>query len=223
MFDIQEIKKHIRVVGFDLDQTLYPKSKEIDGAIQAYLYQKIAEHKNVSVEEAGKMFRDLYKEGTGLSGNETLQHLGLPNASDTVQEAIERADIAKFLHPNEKVLEVLQAIKQKFGTVDLVTGSIERIAREKLSKLGIPVSLFTNMIFGDTGSKSSGEAYKLWLSLYKDFKPEEFLYIGDRPRSDFDVPSTFGIRSILVNQSKQKPEVDCLQLPDITDLAKVLF
>jgi FMN phosphatase YigB (HAD superfamily) len=215
--------QNIKVVGFDLDQTLFPKSEEIDNAIQEYIYKKIAEHKNISYEEARAAFRELYKDGAGLSGSQTLEHLGIPGAGEIVQEALERADIAKFLHANNETNQLLQDIKNKFAALDLITGSGIKTRDMKLGRLEIPLSIFSHAIDGTVYSKSDGTAYKLWLSLYPNFKPEEFLYIGDRVRSDFEVPSTFGIQSILVNVSKPKTEVACLQLPSLIDLREVIL
>lgn len=220
----EEIRNTIKVIGFDLDQTLFPKSPEIDEAIQGYMYEKIAEHKKVSVVEATEMFRSLYKEGSGLSGTQTLKYLGLPNASEVVQEALERADIARFLHANKEVSQLLEDLKNKFAAVDLITGSGTHVMNKKLEKLQIPLSTFDHVIDGALASKSDGDAYELWLSYYKDkFKPQEFLYIGDRVRSDYEVPSQFGIQCILVNIAEKKPEADCLQLEKLIDLRSILL
>ena len=54
--------QNIKVIGFDLDQTLYPKSPEIDEAIQIYLYQKIAEHLGISIEVAENKFKEITQE-----------------------------------------------------------------------------------------------------------------------------------------------------------------
>lgn len=215
--------QNIKIVGFDLDQTLFPKSAEIDNAIQEYIYKKIAEHKNISFEEARTAFRELYKDGAGLSGSQTLEYLGIPGAGEIVQEALERADIANFLHANKETNQLLTDIKNKFAALDLITGSGVKTRDMKLGRLEIPLSIFNHAIDGTVYSKSDGTAYKLWLSLYPNFKPEEFLYIGDRVRSDFEVPSTFGIQSILVNVSKPKTEVACLQLPHLIDLREVIL
>ena len=51
--------KNIKVVGFDLDQCLYPKSPEIDTAIQTYLYKEISDLCMVNMGDAKKLFDKL--------------------------------------------------------------------------------------------------------------------------------------------------------------------
>ena len=71
-------------------------------------------------------------------------------------------------------------------------------------------------------SKSDGQAYKIWLSYYKNFKAEEFLYIGDRV-SDYLVPKAIGIQTILVNITKKDNTINCLQLSSIRKLESFLL
>src|SRR3989344_1286736 len=143
-----DYRNEIKVIGFDLDQTLYPKSPEIDEAIQGYLYKKIAEHKNCGLEEAEKLFKGLYKEGRGLSGRKTMMELGVPNADQLVQEALEKADIEKFLTPNKETIGILNKLKETYGKVDLITGSDVNIANKKLKKLGME-NIFSKIISAD--------------------------------------------------------------------------
>ncbi len=214
---------NIKVIGFDLDQTLYPKSSFIDEAIQIYIYHKISEHKDVSLAEAEKMFKDLYKEGRGLGGSTTLKMLGVPNHRDMVQEALERPDIDQYLVPDQETLAILQRLKAKYQNIDILTGSNRANADKKLGKLGMNNALFTHILTNDDGSKPNGDLYKQWLALYPDLSPENFLYIGDRPRSDYEVPKSLGIDSVLVYCKKQDPEIDCPQLASLKDIELTLL
>jgi FMN phosphatase YigB (HAD superfamily) len=194
----------IRIIGFDLDQTLFPKSPEIDEAIQEYLYQKIAAHHHNSIEEARKMFYSYYPV---LSGRKTIEKLGLANANELMQEALERADIAKFLKPSPKVVHLLSEIRAKYGSLSLLTGSDSNIAQKKLHALEIPLALFDFIVYGAT-SKSTGEAYQKWIDYFRQkdpsLKPQNFLYIGDRYSSDVEAPEKLGIQAWLVNTEKGK-------------------
>lgn len=214
--------KDIKIIGFDLDQTLYPKSPEIDTAIQKYIYNEIAKKLSITLGSAEEKFKSLYKNGHGLSGRKTLITLGFPEegAENIIQEALENAEIAKFLHPNESLIKLLKKLGQKY-TLDIITGSNLKITTKKLMSLGINSQLFQYLITDENASKSTGEAYRLWLSKYSNYSPHEFLYIGDRPRSDYEVPKTLGIKSILVNVSPNN-KYDCIQFPNILDLENVL-
>ncbi|MFA6551872.1 MAG: HAD family hydrolase [Candidatus Paceibacterota bacterium] len=213
----------IKVIGFDLDQTLYPKSPEIDDAIQAYLYKEIADYKKVSLEEAEKMFKDLYLEGKGLSGSKSMEALGIPNGKEAVQIALEKADIASFLKPDEEVLKLLKDLKIKYKNLDLITGSSKSIVDDKLREIGIKKSIFNNIITADEASKPDLSAFKMWFNFYPNLKPEQFLYIGDRPFSDFIAPSSLGISVILVNQKEKDSALNCPQLESFVDLKKKLL
>lgn len=219
-----DYKKQIKVIGLDMDQTLYPKSSEIDEAIQIYIYQKIAQHKNCNLNEAEKLFKDLYKEGRGLSGGKTLIRLGIPNAREVIQEALENADIAKFLQPNSEVLQLLQDLKKKYHNIDLITSSNKKNMTTKLRKMSIPVNIFFHIITGsDSVSKSDGKAYELWLSFYENFKPEQFLYIGDKVSSDYVVPKKMGIQTILVNIKDRDDAIECPQFSSLIEIKSLLF
>lgn len=212
----------IEVIGFDLDQTLYPKSPKIDEAIQGYIYEKIAQHKGCDIDAARKLFNDLYQGGKGLSGSQTLTSLSIPNPKEVVQEALENADIAEFLQPNPTVLDLLTRLKKRYQNIDLITGSIRSVAEKKLANLALPISLFDQVITGEIG-KSAGDAYHEWFRRYPSKKPTNFLYIGDREKSDYIVPASLGIRCILVNILNPNPQIDCVQLQALNQLEAYLL
>lgn len=201
----------IRVIGFDLDQTLYPKSPLIDEKIQGYLYQKIAEHRDVSLEEASRLFNERYLHGAGMSGGQTLRDLGLANGSELVQEALEHADIASVIMPDPKLNTFLIRLTEKYEGVDLITGSNKRQTDLKLAALAISPKIFSNIITADDSSKSDGESYHRWLALYSHLSPKQFLYIGDRRRTDHDVPAALGIHTALVYVQTPDPALPCIQ------------
>ncbi|MBI1974577.1 MAG: HAD family hydrolase [Candidatus Zambryskibacteria bacterium] len=214
--------KKIKVIGFDLDQTLYPKSPKIDKAIQEYICGKIAKKFNTDIDTAANKFRELYHM-QGLGGTTSLIRLGFPpeEASNAVQEALENADIAQFLKPNQELIDLLNKLGSKYS-LDVITGSNQKNTKTKLVHLNIPLTLFNNIITSDDGSKSLGTSYKLWLFKYPDFTPEEFLYIGDRPRSDYEVPTGLGINCILVNMEESDNFYKCRQLKSILGIASIL-
>lgn len=211
----------IRVIGFDLDQTLYPKSPEVDTAIQEYILEKIAEHKNIALKEANRLFSDLYQSGKGLSGSQTVTALGVPNGKEIIQEALERANIIETLRPDQRVIDLLHDLGCRYAGVDLLTGSNRSNAEEKLRTLGIPNQYFAHSITADDALKSDGSAYRQWMSCY-NFYPEQFLYVGDRVMSDYEIPKKLGIKGILVNIQFPDTSLDAPQLSSILDLRSVL-
>lgn len=220
--DPRNLFEGIQVVGFDLDQTLYPKSPVIDEKIQSYLYARISEHRGVTLVEAEKLFKDRYRQGAGMSGSETLADLGLPNGSELVQEALEHADLASVLTPDSATIQFIQTLRKRFVGVDLVTGSNLVQTTKKLAALDLPLDLFTQVITKDDASKSNGDAYRMWLSHYPAWKSEQFLYIGDRIRTDHEIPAALGIRTCLVYVTKAKATSVTTELPDFADLRELL-
>lgn len=213
----------IRVIGFDLDQTLYAKSPEIDTAIQKYLYEQIALHKKCSVEDAQKLFTTHYPQ---LSGSKTLALLGIPNASELVQEALEKADLTPFLNPNPPLNDLLRELKQKYGSLSLLTGSNTINLTQKLQKLQIPLEWFDLVVDGTT-PKRDGTAYKDWLYAFQSkdpsLKPENFLYIGDRYVSDVEPVLKLGMHAWLVNVSKVDAAISVPQFAKTIDIREKLL
>jgi FMN phosphatase YigB (HAD superfamily) len=213
----------IRIIGFDLDQTLYPKSPEIDSAIQEYIYARIAEHKQCSIDEAKDLFCELYP---AISGSQTLMKLGVPDAREVVQKALENADIDEYLKPDPQVHSLLNELKQRYDAICLITGSYEQIALRKLEKLGIDRNMFDFFRTGEV-PKSDGTAYNEWLDFYRkkdpSIEPSNFLYVGDRKSTDVDVPALLGIQAVLVNVAEKDPSVEVPQLGKLVDIGSLLL
>ncbi len=212
----------IKVIGFDLDQTLYPKSPEIDDAIQIYLYEKTSRHQKISLASARQKFKQLYHD-EGLSGSKSLEKLDIPDAKYAVQEALEKANIAKFLEPDPATILLLKNIKQQYFNMDIITGSNDQNAHKKLQRMTIPSEIFSHIITGSHGPKSDGTTYRRWLAEYPQFTPDQFLYIGDRAASDYYIPLELGIHSMLVYVSKPDKKISCPQLTSLKDIATILL
>lgn len=214
---------NFHVIGFDLDHTLYPKSKKIDEKIQSYLYGKIAENKKITLSKARSLFDERYKNGSGTSGGQTLRDIGIENGSEIIQEALENADISSMLTPDKNVNSLISQIVSKYKNVDLITGSNMHQTHIKLNALDIPLKTFSHIITADDGSKSNGDNFKKWLSLYPSYNPKHFLYIGDRARLDCDVPSALGIHTALVYVKEVDEKLPCTQYHSLVDTLQDLL
>jgi FMN phosphatase YigB (HAD superfamily) len=225
--EVKEVKEKeetqtIQHVGFDLDQTLYPKSPKIDEAIQEYIYTKIARIKSCSIEEARDLFYYYYPK---ISGRKALLALGIDNAADIIQEALERADISEFLQPNMQVVAMIRKTKEKYKSVSLITGSTKSQALSKLRKLDIPISLFDHIITGEI-SKSDGTAFDVWVTACKKVDPSakvsSFVYIGDRKSTDIDLPLALGMQAVLVNVKEIKDSIKVQQYKSVLGITSFL-
>jgi FMN phosphatase YigB (HAD superfamily) len=153
-----------------------------------------------------------------MTGGEALRDLGLSNAPELVQDALERADISSILTPDPETNQLLADLRAHFEGMDLITGSNLSQTEKKLRALGLSLASFTQVITANDASKSTGDSYRLWLSLYPHLTPQQFLYVGDRVRSDHEIPSALGISTCLVYVREPDPAVTALQLPDFKPL-----
>lgn len=221
--EYSEYFEGVKVIGFDLDQTLYPKSEEIDLAIQSYIWKRIAEKLGWSLEKAGSYFKERYPK---LSASQILIGLGFSEeeAKDIVQEALENAEISEFLKPNPEVRKLLEGLKGRYK-LSLITSNSKENAERKLRKLEIPLNLFDFCVFAEY-SKSSGEAFKVWFEHFKkaepSLKPENFLYVGDNYFRDAKVPLSLGMKAALVNVKKKDPELGIPQFYSLLDIGDYL-
>jgi FMN phosphatase YigB (HAD superfamily) len=209
----------IKVVWFDLDHTLYPASEEINKVIQDYICERIAEKKWWTFEIARQEWDRVYSEV--WSWWKTLKQLWVKTDNDIVQEALENADFAKYLHPDLTIIDMLVKIRARF-IVDLITGSSYDFTIKKLKHLKISTRLFSN-ILDWSFSKSDGTAYKEWLNKYEIlwFSPKNFVYIWDRYEIDIIEPKKFGINWILVKDDEK--DYDCIKVKNLIDIEKLLL
>ncbi|MFW6286174.1 MAG: HAD family hydrolase [Nanoarchaeota archaeon] len=223
---MNEKYKGIKVIGFDLDQTLYNKSHLIDDAIQEYIYYEISLLKDCSMENAKELFCKYYPK---LSGSKSLEQIGFTRSAgkNIIQTALEKANILQFIDEDKDLIKLIFDIKKKYKSISLITGSNKVEAKKKLNKINLDV--FDYEIFADTKgcSKSNGSSYEKWIFDFqkKDntLKPENFLYIGDRSFTDVIIPEKYGIKSILVNIDKKDDSLDVDQLKDVKDIKELLL
>lgn len=214
----------VEVVGFDLDNALYVQSAEVDQEIQAYIYREVALLLDIDIEVAQSEFDRRYRGGQGMSGGQALRDMGIDTSSrDFVQEALEFADVTRVLQPDPYVHWLLQELGYRHRSVDLLTGSFAEQAFRKLGALGLETGLFGKIITGEDHVKSTGEAYRYWMSQYPDLKPGQFLYAGDRYRVDCETPAQLGIQVALVNAVEINPDLPVQQFRAIQDFGKAVL
>jgi FMN phosphatase YigB (HAD superfamily) len=212
----------IEVVGFDLDNTLYPVTDAMNDEIQHYIYGHIAEELGTDIETAEALFHQHYKHGHGLSGGASLRALGV-SSEGVVQRALEEADIAQHLEPDGETLRLLDDLLRRYHSVDLLTGSDIDQTRRKLGALAIPPEVFGVIITGDMAEKGNGDAFRMWLGRYDRLQPAQLVNVGDRPQLDHIAPMRLGIRSILVNMKVVDPTIACPQLPSLHEVRCLLL
>lgn len=209
----------VKVIGLDLDGTLYEVTPEIRARMRGKIYEKISDVFDISVENSRNLFEEKY--AVLLSGsravNEIAKQFGKDiNGSDFVQEALQEADFLDLIEENPRLSRMLYGLS-KNKRLDLLTGSPYSFALKKLNKLRIVPGVFRHILAGEDGSKSSGELYGKWVSLGK-FSPRQHLYVGDNVKQDIEVPKKLGIKTCFVGSENSQADFHIESILDLEDL-----
>lgn len=209
----------IRVIGIDLDGTLYPDTPEIQRRVRTKIYEKISKECCISYDRA----RDLFEENYAIikSGSKTVTKIAREyekeiDGGDIIQEALQEADILDLIEENPGLDSMLHRIV-KVKELDLLTSSEHNLALQKLSRLDVDRNIFSYFLAYQEGSKTTGEKYKEWLSK-RELRPEQHLYVGDNTKLDIDIPKSLGIKTCIVGSY----DAADFQIQDILDLETLL-
>jgi len=215
----------IEVIGFDLDNTLYSSTPEIQSRIRGGIYHRLSEEFGISFYEAKELFEENYRGSFpwSYSGSRTVEEIARRfkkqlDGSDIIQQSAGQADILCLLEPDPAVQDMLTRLGEK-RELDLITSSKYHLALDKLKRIGIPFSLFRNIISTEFhGSKSDGTVYKFWLSL-REIPPNQVLYVGDNPKQDIEIPRRLGIRTCYLGEKEVETD---FKISKILELEQVL-
>ncbi|MDP2946493.1 MAG: HAD hydrolase-like protein [Nanoarchaeota archaeon] len=191
----------IKVIGFDLDGTLYENDERIQKRVRKKIYEKVSEICGIPIEKSRKLFEKFYTEtsrGSAAIAKITDFYGRKIGERDVVQEALEEADTSDLITKNYRLVDMLDRIS-KSRSIDLLTSSTEINANRKLELLGIFHNAFEYVLTSEDGSKSNGEKYQKWMRL-RNLWPTEHLYVGDNKKQDIDVPKSLGIRTCFIGK-----------------------
>ena len=194
--------KNIKVVGFDLDGTLYPGTSEINGRVRDKISEYIFEKKPEleSLLNARAYFEERYQELE--SGLKILKEIGYKDTSEIINACLAQADVLDLIEENKYLEGRLKEIRNKYEELYLLTRSNEDLSLKKLERIGINPNIFSYKLYQDTpnvGSKSSGEAFDYVLNL-SEFPASQHAYVGDREKSDILPAKQKGIYTIAVQK-----------------------
>src|SRR3990170_2312167 len=96
----------IKAVGFDLDNTLYPKDPNIDSRVKREVSKKILEKKPelICIEEAEEYCEKRYKKLK--SRVKVLEEVGFINPKKVMYKCMLNADIPSLLKPNPELVSI---------------------------------------------------------------------------------------------------------------------
>ncbi len=210
--------KGIAVIGFDLDNTLYPSTPEMQTKIRGKIYERLSSELGIDFERARELFEEHYGGNYpwSHSGSRTIAELARRHGkniyADVVQQALERAEILEFIKPNPSLVNMLERLSKRYE-LDIVTGSAYKLAEPKLERIGIDKKLFGHFL-ADIGSKSDGTAFRTWIDLRR-VSPQHMLYVGDNFKQDIESAARMGIKTCLLGKENFGAE---LHVKDILDL-----
>jgi putative hydrolase of the HAD superfamily len=204
---MHELFNKVKSIGFDLDQTLYPRNYRIDNIINKNFAMKIFEKKpELNDLKEAILFSEREYKRVG-SRTQVLKNMGYKDAPEIMQSFLESPEILKILKKDFKIVALLEKIKDKYGTF-LITASPKELAIQKLRKIGINPELFDISVFGDTlyaGKKSDGSIFRYFLNK-SSYLPEQHVYIGDSLKADIIPAKSLGMKTIAIGE--EIPEAD---------------
>lgn len=197
-----KIPERLKTIIFDIDSTLYTcpsyAFEQVDCQVRHF-----AELRGISHEEGRKLVADFRKkwadehEGQKISLGNLLTYFEIP-IETSIQWRKELLEPADFLSKNEKLIEVLSELKNKYNLI-CVTNNPVLPARKTLEAIGIS-QFFPEIIGLDTCHVSKPHEKPFLLAAEKtNAEPEECLSIGDRYDIDLALPLKLGMGGILVS------------------------
>ncbi len=208
----------IKAVGFDLDQTLYGNTPEIQARVRGEIYNFISSTLDIPWERARERFEEAYKR-IG-EGGRTLESLGIQQGSERLRDCLARANVAQVLSRDEKLIQLMGRLNTNYFTF-LITESREDDARRKLAALGLSADQFDFTAFWDSTElrKHTGTIFpKIFRRSH--YAPEEHLYCGDKMNDDIFPAKKAGLKTVLVGSENSQADY-CL--PKIHDLEGLLY
>ena len=192
----ERFASEIAAVCFDLDQTLYRDTPEIQHAVRNELYAVVSRHSGLSIDEARVAFQEHFQ-GLG-STSKTLAKFGVPSPREAVRDCLDRANVARFLEKDEHLYQLLCKIKQRSDTplLYLITDSRQLTARRKLDALGITPA-FDKLFCWDTQEANKSNR-NIFGHIQGDLQraPEDLVMVGNSPQDDIYFPSRLGWKTI---------------------------
>src|SRR3989338_1113389 len=209
----------IKYVGFDLDNTLYPKNHNLDHLIRneivSYLLKNNHQLKNM---EIARKFYDKEYQKIG-SWTKILKDGGFSNPKNLMYKFMSNKVILKYIKRDEKIAKILEKLVKKYKLF-LITSSPRKIGIKKLENIGINIKHFCYIRFGDDSkatSKIDGKVFKNFLKWSKH-SSKNHVYIGDQLRGDILPAKSLGMKTISVGTRIPEADYSVEKIYEIEDL-----
>ncbi|MDO8516603.1 MAG: HAD hydrolase-like protein [Nanoarchaeota archaeon] len=191
----------IKVIGLDLDNTLYPTSEEIDKRFNDALYEKMSFYLGIFTIEAKDIIHKGYRKFNSFSKtlSEEAKNRNITIPQDIFGEIIKEVDIVDLIKQNQELDNMLKRISLQKG-LDMLTGSTKIVTEKKLDKIGINQQIFKYIFTREDGLKTNYGLFGEWIKIRNE-NPDNLLYVGDNKFQDVDVPKSFGIQTCFLSRN----------------------
>jgi len=210
---------HIKVIGWDLDGTLYPSDPRMSEEIVRLRTKRVAE--KLEVDESTAEFLFNKEKRFHSSTTDTLSYIGV-SGEEFYVKIWDWLKLEDYIKPDPKVMEMFGRLRGKRHFLLSNSNTVEQIER-KLKLIGVGLEVFEQMVSTvDVGvNKPDPKPFNVALSLMgADVKLEKVLYVGDRVETDVMGAKAAGLRSCLVGSESEEADVCVQRVYDVGDLFK---
>jgi putative hydrolase of the HAD superfamily len=206
----------IRIILFDLDDTLYPRQVGIMGQIRILILRYLRTRLHLSPEEAETVRRDyLQAYGTTMRGLQINYHIDADEFLDYVHDI----PLHEYLQPNPALDAALASSPQEKV---VFTNASREHAERVLRLLGIRQRFSRIVDVRDVGfeSKPHPSAYRRICDLL-DARPEECLLVEDNVRN-LRPGKALGMLTVLVGEDGSAGDGVDYAIPRIEEIGRVV-
>lgn len=192
----------IKLVLFDLDDTLYPEQKFVRGGLQAAA-SLAGKWLSVPADELFKQFWNAFQNGEKYIFNSVLNRYKNFSQSEIEQLVYAYRNHKPYLELFRDAKITLEILKKKNVFVGIITDGCEGVQKNKVESLNL-VNLVDLIIYTDSFGREFWKPHtRAFEAALKEFNvpPGEAVYIGDNPQKDFVAPNKLGMHSIQIKRN----------------------
>ncbi|MFH1399803.1 MAG: HAD family hydrolase [Candidatus Woesearchaeota archaeon] len=195
--------RDVKAVGFDLDNTLYPTTPQMDEIVQQRMCELATAELGYQVGDVRTAFDSLYAQHK--SASTALSKLGVMNGKALAQQALAEAPVHGLIKPDPTLVEMLDRIQFE-RKLFLITTSPRDVALLKLAAIGIDPDVFDLALYGEAAHlqqpllRDDGSAYR-HVAQYFGLPLKDIGFVDDRA-SYLEVLFWLGGKTMQVNYDK---------------------
>lgn len=192
----------IKVVVFDLDDTLISEKKYIESGYQ-YISNFLRDKYKREDIELYEILLSLFEESPLNVFNRALEKLKIPFTQEHIKELItEYRNHNPQIEFFEDVLPLFKFLKSKEIKVGIITDGYKNAQRNKLA--AVEANKYVDkIVVTDELGKEYWKPHPKAFEMIKEFfqvEYEEIIYIGDNPKKDFYISNTYPIKTIRIRR-----------------------